>query len=147
MCSSDLADSLASVEVDAAGFDKLIEEFSESEGDNGVMYLLNSPSYYYSQSESAKYLDDIASALGEMKVGERRVISSDYGYHIIYKYENGDGAYDDKAYSDVFESFNDDVIEHKFLELCDEYESKVDLDRDVWEKSVGFVSIGTNILY
>ena len=140
------ADSIASAQVDALGFDKLILEFSESDS-NEVMYLLNSPSYYSSQNANAKYLDDIAAALGEMKVGERRVISSDYGYHIIYKYENGDAAYDDQKYSDVFDSFNDDIIEYMFSKLCKDYESKVDLDRDAWDKSLGFMSVSANVLY
>ena len=141
------ADSLASLTLDPEGFDKLIAEFSESEGDGEVMYLLNSPSYYATQNANAKYLDDIASALGEMKVGESRVVSSDYGYHIIYKYQNADEAYNDEKYADVFDSFNDDIIEQKFSELCDSYESKVDLDDEVWKKAPGFTDVGTNVLY
>ena len=82
-----------------------------------------------------------------MKVGESRVVSSDYGYHIIYKYQNADEAYNDEKYADVFDSFNDDIIEQKFSELCDSYESKVDLDDEVWKKAPGFTDVGTNVLY
>ena len=141
------ADSLAALTLDAEGFDKLILEFSQSEGDNEIMYLLNSPSYYATQNSNAKYLDDIAAALGEMKVGETRVIASDYGYHIIYKYKNGDGAYEDEAYADVFDSFADDIIEQEFSKLCDSYESKVDLNEEVWKNAPGFSDVATNILY
>ena len=141
------ADEIASLEVDADGFDILISEYDQSEGENEIMYLLNSPSYYSSQTASAKYLDDIASALGEMKVGEMKVVSSDYGYHIIYKYENGDGAYDDERYKDVFDTFNDDVIEYMFSKKCDEYESKVDINDEVWDKAIGFMDISANTLY
>ena len=141
------ADSLASLKLDTVGFDKLIEEFSDSDGTNEVMYLLNSSSYYSTQNANAKYLDDIAAALGDMKVGESRVVSSDYGYHIIYKYQNGEEAYNDEKYADVFESFNDDIIEQKFSELCDDYESRVELDEDVWKKAPTFTDVGTNLLY
>lgn len=141
------ADEIASLTVDANGFDMLIAEYDQSEGSHDVMYLLNSPSYYSSQTASAKYLDDIASALGEMKVGETEVVSSDYGYHIIYKYENGDGAYDDEKYKDVFDTFNDDVIEYMFSQKCDEYESKVDINDEMWDKAIGFMDIKANTLY
>lgn len=141
------ADEIASLTVDANGFDMLISEYDQSEGENEIMYLLNSPSYYSSQAASAKYLDDIAAALGEMKVGEMKVISSDYGYHIIYKYENGEGAYDDQKYKDVFDTFNDDVIEYMFSKKCDEYENKVDINDEVWDKAIGFMDIAANTLY
>ena len=141
------ADEIASLTVDAEGFDMLISEYDQSEGANEVMYLLNSPSYYSSQTASAKYLDDIAAALGKMKVGEMKVVSSDYGYHIIYKYENGDGAYDDEKYKDVFDTFNDDVIEYMFSQKCDEYESKVEINDEVWDNAIGFMDISANTLY
>ena len=141
------ADSLAALNLDAEGFDKLIAEFSQSEGDNEIMYLLNSPAYYSTQNENAKYLDDIASALGKMEVGESAVVSSDYGYHIIYKYKNGDAAYDDKAYADVFDSFAKDIMEDQFAKLCKSYEGKVDLDDEVWKNAPGFTDVGVNTLY
>lgn len=141
------ADDIASSGVDAKGFDTLIADYSQSEGDGNIMYLLNSPSYYYSQSTDAGYLDDIASALGKMKVGEMKVIESDYGYHIIYKYENSDSAYNDEKYKDVFDGFYDDLVDYMFDKICDEYEGKVELNGKVWNKALGFADIASNILY
>lgn len=141
------ADSIVSMKLDKEGFERILSNYESSDNDGKLMYLLNSPSYYGSQATGAGYLDDIAAALGEMKVGETKVITSDFGYHIIYKYENENEAYLDEQYKDVFDSFNSDIIEEKFSEKCDEYENKVDLNDKVWKDAPDIADVGINTLY
>ncbi len=141
------ADVLAGTPKTAEEFDALISSESEIEGDDAVRYLYVSPSYYFNQSSSAKYLDDIAAALDTMNIGEMRVVESDYGYHIIYKYENESGAYDKEEYADAFATFNSDLADLLFSEKCAEYESKIDYNSELFEKTPSMIEVGANTLY
>ena len=128
-------------------FDELIEKESEIEGDDAIRYLFVSPSYYFNQSSSAKYLDDIAAALSKIKVGDARVVESDYGYHIIYKYDNEADAYSNEAYKDVFSTFIDDLCDRLFEEKCKELESDVVYNSKAFDKTPDMMNVSSNILY
>ncbi len=141
------ADSLLKQATNTEEFEKLITENSESEVGQSRLYLFNSPGYYGSQSSSASYLDDIASALSDMENGECRVVESDYGYHIICKYENEENAYENEEYEDIFGTFTDDLITKLFSEKCAEYKDSVIIDSEVWNDSYSMFDVASNTLY
>lgn len=143
----DLADKYAQEGKDPAIFDKLVEENKVEEGDGEILYLCSTPGYYGTQNTAAAYLDKITAKLSEMKVGELAAIESDYGYHVVCKYENTPGAYDDEANEEVFESFYNDLITYLFGEKCATYEEDVNIDYSVWEESASFIDIASNTLY
>ena len=142
----DLADQLAGTPMTAEEFDKLIEEKSDFE-ENAIRYLFVSPSYYFNQKSEAAYLDDIAEALSKMADGETRVVESEYGYHIVYKYKNEAGAYANPEYSEAFAMFTGDLINLLFSEKCDEHESRVVYDSEVFASTPNMIEIASNTLY
>ena len=114
---------------DFEDFEDLMEEYSEDEEgmeeyENGY-FLAKDTTYSYT------YLNDICAALAEMKVGESKLITSDYGYHLIMKYECEDGAYAEDANKIWFSDFNSMLIEMLFLQEAEKYMDGIKLDEDL----------------
>ncbi len=141
------ADALAGKPYTAEEFEALMKSDSDEEYSADPLYLFVSPSYYFNQSSDAKYLDDIAKALSEMEIGQTRVVESDYGYHIIYKYKNESGAYESEKHEKAFATFTDDLIDMLFDKLCDEYESRVVYDKAAFDRTPSMIEIASNTLY
>lgn len=98
----------------------------------------NSPNGYYfaiNAQYGYDYIVDIITELCRMEDGDIRVVESDYGYHVIMKYELDDGAYDDKDNAVWFESesssFNSDVMQWLFGERCQQYLDKIQVNEDL----------------
>ncbi len=127
-------------------FEEYIAKYDESDGDS-IIYLYASAGYYASQNDAVAYFDQMAEKLGELDVGECTVYKSAYGYHVMCKYENESGAYDDKENEDVFESFYPDLIARLFEELCREKAVDAKVDVDVFESAPTMKDVGINTLY
>ncbi len=141
------ADELSGKPMTDKEFEELIEKESDLEGERELRYLFVSPSYYFNHGSEAKYLDDIAEALSKMQIGQTRVVQSDYGYHIVYKYRNESGAYGMEQYSDVFASFMDDLTDLLFSEKCSQYENQIDYNSELFDKTPSMMEIASNTLY
>ncbi len=115
---------------DTATFEKYIEEYS----DDSDSQRSNPDGYYFpvNAQYSYEYIVDIIEQLCQMETGEVRVVESDYGYHVIMKYELDEGAYDDSDKSVWFEnegnSFSDDVKQWLFDSRCAEYLDRIEVD-------------------
>ncbi|MDY4897507.1 MAG: peptidylprolyl isomerase [Eubacteriales bacterium] len=124
---------------DTATFESYITKYS----DDSESQTANPDGYYFpvNAQYSYKYIVDIIEQLGKMEVGEIRVVESDYGYHVIMKYELDDGAYEDSDKSVWFEnesnSFSDDVQQWLFTSRCEEYLDDIKVD----EKLLGQIDI------
>ena len=116
-------------------------------GKGEALYLYSQPNYYGLQSEAYAYLDEVTEALGKMEVGECKVIESDYGYHVICKYEMPERAYEDEDQKEVFEGFMEELIADLFDAECAKYESQVTLVTEVFESARKMSEIGTNTRY
>jgi hypothetical protein len=121
--------------------------YDEMSGKGEALYLYAQPNYYGLQSEAYSYLDEVTEALGKMEVGECRVIESDYGYHVICKYEMPERAYEDEDQKEVFEGFIEELIADLFDAECAKYESQVTLVTEVYESARKMSEIGTNTRY
>lgn len=114
-------------------FEQYVATISE-DGDGQTIYP---EGYYFSigAQYSYEYIVDIISELCEMEVGELRVVESEYGYHVIMKYELDEGAYAKSENSVWFESesysFNSDVTQWLFNKKCESYLGKIEIDTDV----------------
>jgi hypothetical protein len=86
-------------------------------------------------------------ALGDMEVGEVKLVESDYGYHVVMKYPVEKGAYADKANEDWFEGFEQGLIDDMFMSLCKEYTDKVSVNEDVLATVPPMKEIGKNYYY
>ena len=81
-------------------FDKLVDSYSE---DDGMQDYVNG---YFVTKESNYDSPEVIKALFEMKEGEIRRVDSEYGIHLVMRYELTEGGYADKANSDFFISSN-----------------------------------------
>ena len=130
--------------------DKFLEYaalYDESESVGETMYLFMSAGYYGAQNESVSYLDDIAKALNEMKVGECKVVESDYGYHIVCKYEIEEKAYSNEKYKDTFTTFADNITQYFYQEECKKYENSLTIHTDVVKKAPTMMDVLATTLY
>ncbi|MBQ9080371.1 MAG: hypothetical protein IJY27_04785 [Clostridia bacterium] len=115
---------------DTKTFEDYIEKYSE-DGDGQSNY----PDGYYFATNAQygyQYIVDIIEELGTMEVGEISIVESEYGYHIIMKYELDEGAYSDTDKDVWFEStttsFTSDVMQWLFGERCEQYLDKIEVN-------------------
>lgn len=125
-------------------FEELMDEYSEDtegieEYENGY-FLEKNTTYGYA------YLTDISEALADMEVGETKLVESDYGYHLVMKYECPVGAYADSDNSIWFSEFASSIIEYLFLQEAEKHKDKVELDEELLS-TVDMKSVAINYYY
>ena len=69
--------------------------------------------------------------MNEMEVGEIAMVESDYGYHVVMKYELDKGAYSNEANAEWFEGFNESVADMLFTNKCMEYADRIETDEEL----------------
>ena len=121
--------------------------YDESEGRGDAMYLCSDEGYYSLMGESVAYLDTITKTLAKMDVGECRVVKSDYGYHVICKYEMKSGVYDDEKQKDVFSDFYQSLIAELFDAECRQLESGLEIIDEVLDTAPSMAEVASNQLY
>lgn len=109
--------------------------------------------YYLSDIESAgytgssAYLNEILGALKEMGVGDIRLIESDYGYHVIMKYELDEGKASDGEYAEWFTNLNAYIMNEMFLERIKDILPEISPIEENIKKARSIRNIGTNYDY
>lgn len=112
----------ASVEPgDIDVFERLIEKYKtdaigleEIDYPNGYYFRTNTPYNY-------DYINAIVSKLSTMEVGEVGLVESDFGWHVVMKYELDTGAYDNEENAEWFEDFGSSVVDWLFRQKCADY--------------------------
>ncbi len=113
-----------------------------------TVYLFASPSYYASLNSGAAYFDKIAEELSGMSAGDCKVVTSNYGYHVVFKRENAKGAYDDAELKKTyFTDFSDNVIEYLWSELCQSNMPSVTVDKETADQAPNMREVNANITY
>ena len=138
---------LATVEAgDFATFEALLEEYQIDEEDafvsDGALCFL-----YTTGDNSHDYLNDIADSLATAKVGEMRVISSEYGYNVVMKYEIPEDASTSDSYKEWFSDLSDRIIAKQFHTMCKPYMERVKVDDKVFATLPSMKEIATNTAY
>ena len=121
-------------------FDELLEIYGE---DPGFAEYTNG---YYLTAASEYEIAEVKDVLPEMKTGEIRLVQSDYGFHIVKKYELDEGAYKDKTNADFFTDFNDKLMTDMFLNLVGQYTDKVEVDEEL-ASSIEIRDVAANYYY
>lgn len=106
--------------------------------------------YYLSRLESAGYEDymfEILELLEGMEYGEVRMLETDYGYHVIMKYELDQGKYSDGEYAEWFGSFTDALIDKLFLDKCGDILPEITVNEENLAKARSIRKIGINFDY
>ena len=141
------------MEGDTQHFDSLVKSESVANEDEKMLERENG---YYTGNTSdpyAYYATEVVEALFEMNVGEVRMIRSEYGYHIVMRYENESGGYALKDNSDFFVSttgsgylFMSGLMNQLFTDYLAQYKALVTVDEDAL-KGVDIKSVGANYHY
>ena len=132
-------------EGDYKGFDILVAEYSEGSDDYPNGYYVSQ----YSSYEAINVIDEVF----KMKVGEVKKIPSNYGIHIVMRYELEDGAYTFEENEDLFIStktgtyiFMSELIDKLLYEYLEDYKSKITIDAELL-KTVDIKSVDINYYY
>ena len=128
-------------------FDSYVEKYSEDEGS------LTYSNGFYMTAESNYDSPEVLKAVLEMKEGEIRKIHSDYGIHIVMKYELEENGYGLSANSDFFVNANtgayvfiNDVTSALLYERLSKSISEVVVDKERYN-AVSIKSLGANYYY
>ena len=106
--------------------------------------------YYLSSIERGGYEDYMSAILDrltEMEVGEIAAVESEYGWHVIMKYELDSGKYGDGEYDEWFAGFNSSLINRLFLDKCKSVLPEITVHEENLAKARSIKDIGINFDY
>ena len=127
-------------------FDTYVETYGEDEG--MTMY----PGGYYVTANSDYDSPEVIEALLDMEVGEVRKVYSEYGIHVVMKYELPKGGYNDKANADFFATkegqlvFLTDLKSMLLADYLEQYKANIVIDEALLA-TVSLKSVGANFYY
>lgn len=121
-------------------FDELVEIYGEDPG------FAEYTSGYYLTDASEYEIAEVKDALPDMKTGEIRLIRSEYGFHVLKKYELDEGAYKDSVNADFFTDFNEKLMTDMFLNLVNQYADKVEVNEEL-ASSIEIRDVAANYYY
>lgn len=138
---------MTSIEAgDYAAFEALLAQYEEDDEDafvaDGELCFL-----YTTGDNNYDYLNDIADSLAMAQAGEMRVISSEYGYNVVMKYEIPEDAVTNESYKEWFSDLTDRIIAKQFHTKCKPYMEKVTVDDKVFATLPSMKEIATNTSY
>lgn len=110
----------------------------------------SSDGIYMSILESGQYsgyMPKLLEKVQGMDVGEIGMVEADDGYHIIMRYELDEGGYSKDGYSEWFEAFNASLVTKLFLEKCQSYFDKMDINTDIIGTGKSIKDVGVNTDY
>ena len=127
-------------------FDALVEKYTEDEG------MTKDPNGYYLTATSNYDSPEVVEALFEMEEGEIRRVDSQYGIHIVMKYELDEGGYADEKNTDFFRTSEGSLAFMSTLknilleEYVEKYKANIVIDEELL-KSVSMKTVGANYNY
>ena len=136
----------ALVKGDTELFEKKMGEYNVSYGEEEAY----PDGYYLSRIEAGQYNEymvKMLEALEDMDVGETAIIESEYGYHVIMKYELDDGKYADGKYAEWFTGFNSALIDMLFENRCKDVYADIRINTENFAKAKSIKQVGTNTDY
>ena len=145
------SDSDALLEEAKAGdtilFDTLVAEYEDDED------LKKYPNGFYVSKNNSYDAIDVINEVFEMEIGEVRKVRSDYGIHIVMRYELEDAAYNNPENKEMFMStktetytFMPELIDELLYEYVKEYKDRIIVDEDIL-KTVQIQNVGVNFYY
>ena len=138
---------LKACDGDIDAFLEHAEIYGEGDSDGSTTYLYSGADYYGSIDSSLEYLDRIAEGVVKIQKGDCFVVQSEYGFHLVCKYDMESGAYDDDEHQDTFSDFYYNLIAKLFDEECKKYESSVIVNVDALEAAPTIAEVEINVLY
>lgn len=93
------------------------------------------------------YMETIYDTVSKMGDGDIEIVQTEFGYHVIMKYELTDGAYGESDNSIWFENFNTALITNLFNLKCESLLSGVKVNDENIKKAKSIKDIGINYDY
>ena len=128
-------------------FDRLVDDYGEDEG------MVQYPNGYYMTKNSEYDVKKVLDAVFEMEVGEVKRVDSEYGIHVVMKYELDKGAYDNKENADFFVNntsgkyvFEQELKNELLAKYLEKYIGMIVIDSKALE-GVDIKSVGANFYY
>lgn len=109
--------------------------------------------YYVSDIDSASYTGNYAymsvlyDAIKDMDEGEVSMVKTEYGYHIIMKYDIEDGAFSDSANEIWFENFTSSLVSTLFSNKCESILPNIQINEESLKSAKSIAEIGINYDY
>lgn len=109
---------------------------AEKDASVGNMCYLATNKTYVNTSTDGTLLDNICDEVEKLDVGEYTLYKSDYGFHIVMRFEVENGAYSESKYSGWFvdenkiNDFNSDLVNDLFMERLAPYTEKITFDQN-----------------
>ena len=132
---------------DYSGFDELVKEYNQEDGSKDY------PNGYYVSMNTSYEAVEVIDAVFDMQVGEVRKVQSDYGIHIVMRYELEDKAYTFEENEDLFIStktgtyvFMSDLCDELLYEYVKEYKDQITVDEELL-KTADIKSANPNYYY
>lgn len=114
---------------DFTGFDALVTEYNQEDGSKTY------PNGYYVSKDTEYEAIAVIEEVFEMQIGEVKKITSDYGIHIVMRYELEDSAYTFEENEDLFIStktgtyvFMSELMDELLYEYVKEYKERITVD-------------------
>lgn len=122
----------ADSDVRTQTFDSLVNKHTEDSG------ISEYPNGYYITADTNYASPEVLEAIFDMKVGEVRMVESDYGIHVIMRYELEEAAYTKEEYENLFISnktgtylFMDKLTNSLFEEYVKPYKERITVDQEL----------------
>ncbi len=131
---------------DYAAFEALLAEY-EIAGEDAFVADGDLCFLYTTGDNGYDYLNDIVDALQVAETGDLRLITSEYGYNVVMKYEIPSDAATNSAYSDWFSDLSDRVVAELFHTMCEPYMERVSVDDEAFASLPSMKEIGANYYY
>ena len=132
---------------DFVGFDAIVKEYGNKDSSEDY------PNGYYVSRAMNYDAVDVVDEVFEMEIGEVKKIPTDFGIHIVMRYELEEDAYSNKENEDIFIStktgtyiFMEELVDKLLGDYLKEYKEKITVD----EKLLATVDIkraGVNFYY
>ena len=138
------------IKGDTGLFDALVNDEKVANEDTGMSEYASG---YYMTKNTEYASHEVVENLFEMDIGEIRMVRSEYGVHIMMRYENEAGGYTLDANSDFFVSttgsgyiFMADLMNTLFSQYLAQYIPNIKIDDGLLE-GVDMKSVGANYHY
>ena len=132
---------------DSINFDVLVTKYNEDNGADDY------PNGYYVAKNANYESPEIIKAVFDMQVGEVRMVKSDYGIHILMRYEAETGAYAKDEYKNLFIGnstgtyiFMDDLKGELLANYLEPYKANIVVDEELYA-TVDIKRAGINYYY
>lgn len=132
---------------DSILFDTLVAQYEDGET------LEKYPNGFYVSKNNSYEAIDVINEVFDMEIGDVRKVKSDYGIHIVMRYELEDAAYNNPENKEMFMSsktetytFMPELIDDLLYEYVKDYKNRIVVDEDLL-KTVEIKNVGVNFYY